>query len=300
MNIPNEVILSIVVPCYNQAQYLDECLNSVLNQIFQNWECIIVNDESTDNTEDVALGWIAKDFRFKYLKQKNGGLSNARNTGIKTAIGKYILPLDADDKISSNYTEEALKVFTKEPQTTLVYCESHYFGHIEKPWKLPDYNYKSLVLFNIIFCSSIYKTEEFFKVGGYDENLKNGREDWDFWLSLLNENSIVVKLPIVGFFYRQKESGSMLHNLVNNSKRLKKTDNYIFYKHLHLWENCIDESLPHAIYNYTLLNKEKDKLKNDYYFLAKSVRFSVLFQSFFLKLLVLPKIFFQSLSSTRV
>jgi glycosyltransferase involved in cell wall biosynthesis len=64
-------VISIIVPCYNQAQYLDEALNSVLNQTYENWECIIVNDGSPDNTEFVAQKWCAKDIRFKYIFQKN-------------------------------------------------------------------------------------------------------------------------------------------------------------------------------------------------------------------------------------
>ena len=60
-------LISVVVPCYNQAQYLDECLQSVLNQTYQDWECIIVNDGSSDNTEKIAKKWVSKDPRFKYL-----------------------------------------------------------------------------------------------------------------------------------------------------------------------------------------------------------------------------------------
>lgn len=103
--------ISVVVPCYNQAQYLDECLQSVLNQTYQDWECIIVNDGSPDNTEDVAKSWAEKDTRFIYLSKENGGLSSARNAGIEIAKGEWILPLDADDKIGERYLELAEKEF---------------------------------------------------------------------------------------------------------------------------------------------------------------------------------------------
>lgn len=75
----NLSLISVIVPCYNQAQYLDECLQSVLDQTYQNWECIIVNDGSPDNTEEIALRWTKKDSRFRYLKKENEGLSSARN-----------------------------------------------------------------------------------------------------------------------------------------------------------------------------------------------------------------------------
>ena len=94
--------ISIIVPCYNQAQYLDECLQSVLEQTYENWECIIVNDGSPDDTEVVAKKWLEKDNRFQYLYKKNGGLSSARNAGIKQAKGVYIQLLDSDDLLQKD------------------------------------------------------------------------------------------------------------------------------------------------------------------------------------------------------
>ena len=102
----NTPLISVIVPCYNQAQYLDECLQSVLDQTYQNWECIIVNDGSPDNTEEIALQWTAKDPRFTYLKKENGGLSSARNAGIEVAQGEWIQFLDCDDKIDKECEEE--------------------------------------------------------------------------------------------------------------------------------------------------------------------------------------------------
>lgn len=106
-------LISIIVPCYNQAEYLDECLQSVLDQTYYNWECIIVNDGSSDNTEIVAQQWLNKDGRFKYSAKENAGLSLARNTGIANTNGEFILPLDADDKIGKDYCTKAIEVFSK-------------------------------------------------------------------------------------------------------------------------------------------------------------------------------------------
>ena len=101
--------VSVVVPCYNHAEYLNESVASVVAQTFQNWECIIVDDGSTDDTESVARQLSQEDTRIKYLHKTNGGLADARNKGIEAAKGEFILPLDADDKISSNYMEAALR-----------------------------------------------------------------------------------------------------------------------------------------------------------------------------------------------
>ena len=82
--------VSVIVPCYNQAQFLAETLDSVLAQTHENWECIIVNDGSTDNTETVAMDYCDRDKRFVYLKKENGGLSSARNAGLDIAQGDYV------------------------------------------------------------------------------------------------------------------------------------------------------------------------------------------------------------------
>ncbi len=103
-----KTVVSVIVTCYNNAQYLDEALESVIAQTFSKWECVIVNDGSTDNTEEVSRKWVIKDERFKYIYQENRGVSNARNLGISQAEGEFILPLDADDKLSSNYIESCL------------------------------------------------------------------------------------------------------------------------------------------------------------------------------------------------
>ena len=79
--------VSIIIPCYNQGQFLDETLASVVNQTYTDWECLIVNDGSVDNTAEIALNWVAKDNRFQYFLKKNGGVSSARNYGIEKAKG---------------------------------------------------------------------------------------------------------------------------------------------------------------------------------------------------------------------
>ena len=98
-------LVSVIIPCYNQAQYLPDALGSVLAQTYPHWECIVVNDGSPDNTEEVAQQWCEKDNRFRYLHKQNGGLSSARNAGLDAAKGDYIQFLDADDAIHSEKLE---------------------------------------------------------------------------------------------------------------------------------------------------------------------------------------------------
>ncbi|SHL02204.1 glycosyltransferase family 2 protein [Chryseobacterium polytrichastri] len=221
--------ISIIVPCYNQAEYLDECLQTVLEQTYQSWECIIVNDGSPDNTEEVAKKWVEKDNRFKYLYKVNGGLSSARNAGIEIANGEWILPLDCDDKIGDQYLKLAEEKFNN--GYTVIYCKAEFFGTAEESWKLVDYNYDHLLRENLIFCTAFFKKEDWKISNGYDSNLIYGKEDWDFWLSILDEKKNVLCLDYLGFFYRRKDE-SMDVEINQNKTKKDFSLNYIYKKHL--------------------------------------------------------------------
>ena len=208
-------LVSIIVPCYNQAQYLAETLDSVLAQTYPYWECIIVNDGSLDNTEEVANTYCRLDERFIYYHKENGGLADTRNYGIKHSTGYYILPLDSDDKIGSAYLERAVQYFEQNPNTKLVYCEAELFGSETGIWHLDPYNYENMLRYNHIFCSCIYRRADYDRTIGYNPNMKYGLEDWDFLLSLLNSEDVVYRIPEVLFHYRKKEV-SMVKNLSNH------------------------------------------------------------------------------------
>lgn len=211
----NQPLVSIIVPCYKQAEYLSETLDSVLDQTYQNWECVIVNDGSPDNTEEVAKLYLEKDQRFKYVCQNNQGLSSARNTGIANSEGTYILPLDADDLIGSSYLEKAIKHFDDFPETKLVYCKAETFGKENVYWDLPPYDYEKIIWDNCIFCSAVYRRSDYDKTTGYNLNMVHGYEDWDFWLSLLKKDDKVYRIDEVLFYYRVKEV-SMVTELANH------------------------------------------------------------------------------------
>lgn len=198
--------VSIVVPCYNQAEYLPEALDSVLAQLYTNWECIIVNDGSLDDTEIIVQRYLKKDNRFKYISKKNEGLAIARNTGISHSDGEFILPLDADDLIASQYLEKAVEWFTLKPETKIVYCKADLFGVVNEPWELDEFDYDRFIWDNCIFCTAMFKRIDYDKTRGYNSNMVYGLEDWDFWLSLLDRSDIVHRIDEVLFHYRKKEN----------------------------------------------------------------------------------------------
>ena len=231
-------LISVIIPCYNQAQYLPETLDSILAQTYLNWECIIVNDGSPDNTEEVAKRYCETDIRFKYVFKENGGLSSARNEGIKNSSGEFILPLDSDDLIGEQYIEKAIEHFKLFPDTKLVYCKVQLFGKDTGEWGLPDYHYADFLFENMIFCSAVYKRKDYDTTNGYNETMRQGLEDWDFWLTLINESDNVYCLPEIYFHYRIRHQ-SMLRSLTTESGlNLRRM---IYMDHKEKYQNYIPE-----------------------------------------------------------
>src|SRR5699024_1200447 len=97
-----EMLISVIIPIYNKEEYLDECINSVVNQTYKNLEIILVNDGSTDRSEVIINKWYKKDDRIVFLNQENKGVSSARNKGISKANGEYVFFIDADDRLEDN------------------------------------------------------------------------------------------------------------------------------------------------------------------------------------------------------
>jgi glycosyltransferase involved in cell wall biosynthesis len=116
--------VSVIIPAYNQAKYLEDALNSVRNQTFGDWECIIVNDGSTDNTEEITKKYVKRDSRFKYIYQENKGLAGARNAGLKHAEGDFIQFLDSDDLLVSTKLDKQISVLGSDSEVDAVFCDS--------------------------------------------------------------------------------------------------------------------------------------------------------------------------------
>ena len=101
----SKTLISIIVPIYNVENYLRQCLDSIMNQTYQNFECLLINDGSPDNSADICREYVAKDARFRYFEKENGGVASARNLGIKRSEGAYITFIDSDDWVDSDYLE---------------------------------------------------------------------------------------------------------------------------------------------------------------------------------------------------
>lgn len=223
--------VSIILPCYNQGMFLAEALDSLLGQTYSDWEAIIVNDGSTDNTEEVALRYVDKDKRIRYFFQTNKGVSAARNNAVRNASGEFILPLDPDDVLEPSYIEKCISMFKKHDDCILAYSKTVFFGTKEGVWDLPAYEgYSSILLANRIVCTSIFRREDCIKIGGYDENMLIGLEDWEFYLRLLNTDKNVYQIDEPLFKYRIKELSRSTE--CAKAENMKRVMVYIYKKHI--------------------------------------------------------------------
>lgn len=226
-------IISIIIPCYNSATTLEATLESVFTQDFQNWEAIIVNDGSSDATEEIALKWIDKDIRFKYYAKENEGLGKARNYGITRARAEFILPLDSDNQLMKDFSNDAVAVFKMKADVGVVYGDADYFGEVTGLWKVPQYNFLKMLDNNYIDACAIFKKELWEKVGGYDTNMPfQGNEDWEFWLALGTLDVQFYHLDKVTFRYFVS-SKSMIRSytcemhMANNDYIIRKYSGYL-------------------------------------------------------------------------
>jgi glycosyltransferase involved in cell wall biosynthesis len=193
--------VSVVIPCYNQGQFIDETVDSVLAQSFPDFEIIVVNDGSTDSFTNRLLENYAKE-KTRVVVTANSGLAEARNNGIAVAEGQYILPLDADDRIEATYLEKAVKILDADPRAGIVYCRARLFGAVETEWLLPEYSLEKMLVDNVIFCSAFFRRDDWLVAGGYDPGMIYGWEDYEFWLALIERGRKVVRIDDILFSYR--------------------------------------------------------------------------------------------------
>lgn len=214
-------IVSVIIPVYNVLpSYIEESLNSALASTYQNIEIIIVNDGST-NEDTISYLNNYTNPKVKIIHQINMGLAEARNSGIKNSTGKYILPLDADDKIEPSYIEKAVNIIESKRKIGIVYCEADLFGAVNKKWEIPEFKMKNMLRFNCIFCTALFRKSDWEKVGGYKKIMKYGWEDYEFWLSLLELGVKVYRIPEILFHYRQHEKTSMLTEIYKENSKLE-------------------------------------------------------------------------------
>jgi glycosyltransferase involved in cell wall biosynthesis len=232
-------LVSVIIPCYNDGQYLDDSIGSARNQAFKDLEIIVVNDGSTD---PATLEKLAKlnDGTVRVLHKENGHLASARNHGIRHANGSIIVTLDADDRFEPSFVEKGVRVLQESEKVGAVTCYLRSFGVKKYRWKPLGGDIRNFLYRQESCASAMFRKACWEKIGGYDEKMKTGYEDWEFWLRLTAGGWTVHVLKEFLLNYRVTAK-SML--LTQSEPRREEIVNYIMEKHRDLYWAQLKEAV---------------------------------------------------------
>ncbi|MBO5441447.1 MAG: glycosyltransferase family 2 protein [Alphaproteobacteria bacterium] len=214
--------ISVIIPCYNQEKYIAECLESVLAQTFKDYEIIVINDGSTDNSEEIIKKYMQKHPEIKLISQENKGLVAARNTAIAQSSGKYFYPLDGDDKIHPQCLEKLYTVITS-TKNRVVASNVKVFDKKDELFLQPHLTkYEMYGKHECCVVSALYYKEDFISFGGYKTEFSRlGGEDMDYWLNYIDRGLPIIRLPDILFYYRVKEEKSYWQDYASKEMQLR-------------------------------------------------------------------------------
>ena len=202
------VRVSVVIPCFNYARYLAEAVESVLGQSLREFEVVIVDDGSTDDSRDVAQGLISAhpEAPIELIAQANcGSPGQTRNVGIEAARGEYIVCLDADDRLHHEYLARCAAALDANPDTAIAYGDLQMFGDDDTLHVPPEWDTRVELDCNFLDVVSMFRRSVWAEIGGYDTRI--GYEDWDFWIAIVEHGWVGVKCPGALWYYRKHGSG---------------------------------------------------------------------------------------------
>jgi glycosyltransferase involved in cell wall biosynthesis len=222
------VDLSVVIPCYEHGELLVEALASAERSgAPERCELILVDDGSRQpRTREVFQ--ILKDAGYRIIEQPNAGLPAARNRGIREARGRYILPLDADNRLVPAGVAASLRLLDADPRVAVVYGDRMEFGLRAGRISYADFDPGLLLWTNTIDACAVYRREVWESCGGYDPAMTSW-EDWEFWIAALARGWRFRHVPEIAFEYRVRP-GSMLA-LAEGEERWRRLYAYVYRKH---------------------------------------------------------------------
>lgn len=196
--------VSVVIPCFQQGQWVEDAVASVFAQRFDSWEIVLVDDGSTDPATIAALDELGTWPRVRLVRQSNRGLPAARNAGIAAGSGEFIVPLDADDELEPGYLEVMVAALEAHPDAAYAHCWARLFGDVDAIWVPRPFNRYWQRLSNGIVGCVLLRRSAWEAVGGYDETMRRGHEDWELWLRLdaAGWDQVRVNQPL--FRYRKR------------------------------------------------------------------------------------------------
>lgn len=256
-------LVSVIIPCYNGEKFISEAIESVLNQTYQNWELIIVDDGSKDKSKEIIRQYCATDNRITYIQhKKNKGIPFARNTGIKNSNGEYIALLDQDDKwLPKKLAMQLDKFYMSKHEIGLVFGNINTvdsYGNVIYKAKNIKINFETINQRNLIihlflnpFIPSItvmFKRKCLKEVGGFDENILWGGDDYELWLRFANKFKFAYINKVLGIRRLHDNNYSRSERMIKGSIQLTNS----------------------IVKKYTFLNKYKQKkIAQDLYRLGR-------------------------------
>ena len=244
--------LSIIIPCYNDAQFIQQAVDSALGQTYTNKEIIVVDDGSDQETKR-NLKDISPTID-KLITQENSGQANARNRGIAEAKGEFILVLDSDDFFEPTFCEKAIQKIHQNEDLKIVSCYTWllFVDGSKKIYKPTGGAIDQFLFSNSAIGCSLFKKSDWETVGGYDEQMRAGFEDWEFFIRLLKTGgaAYILKEPL--FYYRKRQNTTT----ARANKVKFEIWNYIFKKHSELYIDNFESYTDFLLNNLAGLEKK--------------------------------------------
>ncbi len=207
--------VSVLLPCFNHGAFIEEAVASVLAQTCQDFEIVIVDDGSTEQATIDVLAAMARP-GIAVLRTGNRGLPAARNHAARHASGAVFCALDADDRLAPAWFEKGLGLLDARPEIAFVSHWLETFGDEHWIWAPERCDLPALLARNTVNGAALVRREAFAAVNGYDEAMRHGCEDWDFWLRLVESGRPGAIIPEVLFYYRRR-ADSMSRTMLDAS-----------------------------------------------------------------------------------
>lgn len=227
--------ISVCIPCYNHAEFLEEAIESAYNQTTPPYEILVCDDGSTDNSLEIAQRYEFKEFPMmespvKVISQVNKGLSSARNTLIMNATGDYIMFLDADDVLYENAIEKLTQT-ALETNADIIAPSFRCFGKFNQEVILDRFNIEDLKQGNRLGYFSMVKREALLECGGYSPRMSWGYEDYHLWFDLFRRSKTIIVLQDILVMYRTKDKSMITESNLHKEElmaQIRKDFPYIF------------------------------------------------------------------------
>lgn len=236
---------TVVIPCYNHGQFVGQAAKSALAQTNADVRVVIVDDGSDDGHTPLACDKCkesAQD-RLTVIHQKNQGLPAARNRGAAQADTPFLVFLDADDWIEPRFVSKLAAAINQDPnpdQVSHAYCQERLVELGENVWHVPEWDPTLMMITNIHPVTTLVRRERFEQVGGFDETMTNGYEDWDLWLKFVEQGWRGVRVPEILFTWRRHSHSTMVMQVIHEHESLFKA---IMDRHKDLYDKHAQDLL---------------------------------------------------------